>query len=286
MREPTLNRVERGTIAYWTDAALHDELGVVVAFSERTGGASQSPYDSLNLGAHVGDAACSVDENRIRLLESIGIGDLRQALTTCEQVHGALIHDVGPAERGAGAFASSTTMQANERANSALLPSISGCDALVTSETGIPLLLFFADCVPVVLVAPGPTVAVVHAGWRGALGDLPGLAVCHLVSSYGVEASSVRAYIGPHIGACHYEVSAEILSLFTASFGNLARAESGGLDLGAVVTSSLIRSGVDSCCIAALGTCTAESTECFYSYRAEGGLTGRHGALACILPQS
>jgi len=73
------------------------------------------------------------------------------------------------------------------------------------------------------------------------------------------------------------------MSQFVNSFGTFARAESGGLDLDAVVTASLDRAGVTPCNIARLGSCTAETTDRFYSYRAEGGNTGRHSALACIL---
>jgi copper oxidase (laccase) domain-containing protein len=147
----------------------------------------------------------------------------------------------------------------------------------------VPLALCFADCVPVILVAPGPVVAVVHAGWRGALASLPGQAVARVVVEAGCESSQVRAYIGAHIGHCHYQVSAEIMSQFTNAFGTVARARTGGLDLDAVVTASLTSAGVDSCNIARLGICTAEATDRFFSYRASGGVTGRHAALACIL---
>lgn len=75
------------------------------------------------------------------------------------------------------------------------------------------------------------------------------------------------------------------MSHFVNAFGTVARADSGGLDLGAVVNASLVDSGVDSCNITALGICTAEATDRYFSYRAEGGRTGRHGALACILPR-
>jgi copper oxidase (laccase) domain-containing protein len=73
------------------------------------------------------------------------------------------------------------------------------------------------------------------------------------------------------------------MSQFVNTFDTVARAESGGLDLGAAVTVSLRSAGVDPCNIAGLGVCTAETTDRFFSYRAEAGLTGRHGALACIL---
>jgi copper oxidase (laccase) domain-containing protein len=123
----------------------------------------------------------------------------------------------------------------------------------------------------------------VHAGWRGALVGIAGKAARELASEAECDTDLLRAYIGPHIGACHYEVGSEIMSQFVNVFGTFARADSGGLDLGSVVAVSLIDAGVDPCNIASLGECTAETTDRFYSYRAEAGLTGRHGALACVL---
>jgi copper oxidase (laccase) domain-containing protein len=93
----------------------------------------------------------------------------------------------------------------------------------------------------------------------------------------------VMVYIGAHICARHYTVDETLLSQFVNTFGTFARADSGGLDLDAVVSASLISAGVARCNIARLGTCTAEATDRFFSYRAEGGVTGRHAALACIL---
>lgn len=266
---PSLGRSRQGDICYWTDERQRTR-GVTLAFSERTGGASKLPYASLNLAAHVGDDPASVDENRRRFLEALGLGHLAQRLVTAEQVHGEQVRLIRPADAGSGA-----------RAASGAEP-VAATDALITDEHDIPLMLLFADCVPVILVAPGPVVAVVHAGWRGALAGLPGIAVSRLAAQAGCDPARISAYVGAHIGACHYEVGYEILSQFVNRFGTVARAESGGLDLGAVVTRNLTDAGVPSCSIALLGMCTADQTDRFFSYRAEGGLTGRHAALVCI----
>jgi hypothetical protein len=269
--QPTLERVETQGVAFWTDPTLRLR-GVVVAFTERGGGVSAPPFAGLNLAAHVADEPGAVDENRMRALSAVGLEHLRQMLVTAEQVHGAQVADVGSADAGRGAFADGGAR------------SVEGVDALVTTETGVPLMLCFADCVPIVLVSPGPGVAVVHAGWRGALAGIAGTSTLALAASSGVPPGRISAYIGPHIGACHYQVSEEIMSHFVNTFGTVARAGSGGLDLGSVVAASLISAGVDPCNIACLGECTAETTDRFFSHRAEAGLTGRHGALACILP--
>jgi len=265
----TLTLVEAGGIRVWTDAALAAD-GVVIAFSERSGGASSGAFASLNLAAHVGDDPARVDENRTRLLSACGLDALASRLVTAEQVHGERVAFVADAHAGAGAFASGGR------------PPIGAADALVTAERDVPLLLCFADCVPVIVAAPGPVVGVAHAGWRGALAGIPGSTVRAVAEQASCEPCEVVAYVGAHIGACHYQVADDLLSQFVNTFGTLARAESGGLDLGRVVAASLTHAGVDPCRIASLGTCTAETTDRFYSHRAEAGLTGRHGALVCI----
>lgn len=271
----SLERVEREGVATRTDVRLRVEHGIVVAFSERGGGRSRRSYASLNLAAGVGDDPGAVDDNRARFLETLGIEGDRERLTTAEQVHGTAVREVRGAGAGMGAFA---------RAGEA--PPVPVTDALFTLQTDTPLLLCFADCVPVVLVAtrPARAVAVVHAGWRGALGRLPGKAAARLASAAGCMPADLVAYIGPHIGPCHYEVDETLMSQFVNAFGSIAAAQ-GRLDLGAVVSASLNEVGVPLTSVVRAGICTAERTDAFYSYRAEG-LTGRHGALVCILGAS
>lgn len=270
---PTLTRHECDGIGWWTDDPLA-ESGARIVFSERTGGKSFAPYDSLNLAGHVEDDPGAVDGNRTLLLDVLGLGGFEGRLTTAEQIHGIEVASIDESGAGSGA-----------RVTSGRGP-VAGADSLVTSVAGIPLMLLFADCVPVILVAPGPVVAVAHAGWRGALGRIAGLTVEMMRDLHGVDPGGINAYIGPHIGACHYEVGDDVLSRFVREFGTVATVAQGRLDLRAVVSASLTDAGVDSCRIAALGVCTAERTDRFFSYRAEGGRTGRHGALACIVPSS
>jgi YfiH family protein len=258
----------------WTDDALRLSTGVVIGFSERSGGVSEPPFQSLNLASHVGDDPRAVDDNRRRLLDALDLGEYRERLTMAEQVHGSHIALVEGDGAGSGAFAESG------------IGPLARTDAVITLDVGVPLALCFADCVPIILVAPGPAIAVVHAGWRGALSSLVGSTADRLAKLAECEVSAVSAYIGPHIRDCHYQVSPEIMSQFVNTFGTFARASSGGLDLEAVVSASLDRAGVAPCNIARLGSCTAETTDRFFSYRAEGGETGRHAAVACIIPQS
>lgn len=255
-------------VAVWIDPDLA-KAGVLVAFSERVGGSSASPYDALNLAAHVGDEQQAVDKNRDALFDALGIPALRQRLVTAEQVHGERIYEVLAHDAGAGAYTRGR-------------PPVAGTDALMTGVPGIPLLLLYADCVPVVLVAPPPNAAVcvVHAGWRGALAGLAGRAAKSLGKLSGRPMSELSAYLGAHIGACCYEVSEDLLSHFRNAFDTIGAVD-GGLDLAAAVRQSLTQAGLCETGIAELGVCTRDHTDRFFSYRA-APITGRHGALAVI----
>lgn len=273
---PTLEPVSLDGVTVLADVALRSTHGILVAFTQRIGGRSRPPYATLNLASHVGDEAACVDDNRATLLESLGIEPLRSRLTMAEQVHGLHIREVAGASVGMGAFA---------RAGEA--PQLPETDAVITAETDTPLLLCFADCVPVVLVATAPVraVAVVHAGWRGALGRLPGSAALRLAHRAGCEPADLLAYVGPRIGPCHYPVGEDLRERFVSQFGNTAdtiAVARDQIDLGAVVSQTLSEVGLTSENVLVTDICTAESTDLYFSYRAEG-TTGRHGALAVVL---
>lgn len=264
-----LERVSDAGIVWHTDRHLA-RTGVFVAFTERGGGASRRPYASLNLAGHVGDDPRRVDENRSRLLCALGLGHAWERLTCAEQVHGAVAVTVRDAEAGAGAFAGGVR------------PPVPGADALLTSVPDVPLMLCFADCVPVVLVAPPPrpSVAVVHAGWRGAAAGLPASAASRLAEEAGRPCSDLLAYIGPSICPRHYEVGPDVLSRFGERFATIAEAGS-RLDLAATVSAGLSEAGIPQESVCSMHACTVEHVDRFYSYRAEG-VTGRHGALVAI----
>jgi YfiH family protein len=271
-----LEPVTKDGVTVLTDEELRSSYGILVAFTQRTGGRSRAPYSSLDLASHVGDDAACVDDNRSTLFESLGIEPLRSRLTMAEQVHGLTVREVAGASAGMGAFA---------RAGEA--PSLPATDALVTAEPDTPVLLLFADCVSVVIVATEPVraVAVVHAGWRGALGRLPAAAAQRLARCAGCETRDLIAYIGPRIGPCHYQVGADVMSRFVSQFGDTADTIAPAqdrLDLGAVVLETLSEVGLPRDQVFVADVCTAETTEAYFSYRAEG-VTGRHGALAAVL---
>ncbi len=256
-----------GPLDLLVDMRLFDACGVRIAFSSRAGGTSAAPFSSLNLSEKVGDDLRAVAANRRVLLAALGAADLEERLVVPDQVHGADIAVV----RGADS-AELARAQAEAR---------SGRDAIVCTCADVPVLLCFADCVPVVLVAPTGVFAVAHAGWRGALAGIPGATLCTLARESGCAPEECNAYIGPHIGACCYETSPEILARFTGKYGSACDAGARHLDLSAAVAASLRAAGADAARIVDAGICTSCNSDDYYSYRAHGGTTGRHGAYAC-----
>ena len=173
---------------------LHDAFGIAAGFSTRLGGVSAPPFETLNVGMHVGDRSEDVLENRSRLARAIG---LSPGYGFANQVHSAAISEVGLSDCGRGAHCTETAIAAT--------------DGLMTRARGVPLALTFADCVPIILFAPlVPAIAVVHAGWRGTAASIAASSVALLSSTYGVDRSSIYAVIGPAIGPCCYEVTAEV----------------------------------------------------------------------------
>lgn len=259
---PQLVRREIDGVAVWIDPGL-GSLGVTVGFSERTGGVSSGPYRSLNVAGHVGDDEVAVSENRRRLLAALGL-DRETPMVVPHQVHGVDIVDV--------TFdGTSDDLEA---------------DGLFASTLGPFLLLCFADCVPIVLAGPGPCVAVLHAGWRGVIGGIAGDGVRRLVERTGGSPDSINAYIGPHIGVESFRVDPALAARFVSSFGEDSVVEVASdrprVDLASAARTDLIGAGVDPERIVSLGVDTAAQVDRFFSYRAEGGRTGRHGAFAHI----
>ncbi len=241
--------------------------GVALAFTERTGGVSAGPYESLNLGSSCGDDEAAVTENRRRALAALGAADLADRLVCPRQVHGTHVVSV--------------RSHAAEGLEAARAEALAGADAVVCTAPDVPVLLCFADCVPVALTCPGGF-ALAHSGWRGTLARISGRAARTLAREAGCPVGELRAYVGPHIGGPDYEVSEDLLARFVEAFGPEVALEGNRLDLGRAVVAALVEAGVDEARIEVAGVSTASSTDRFFSYRAAGGRCGRHGALAVL----
>jgi purine-nucleoside/S-methyl-5'-thioadenosine phosphorylase / adenosine deaminase len=224
--------------------------GYDVVFTTRTGGVSEGPYASLNLGRKSGDDVGRVDENRRIACEAIGADVEKLALNY--QVHSARVVQATPGLRGGHA------------------------DGLWTDEPGVPILALSADCLPIAIaraVADERAVAVLHVGWRGLLA---GLAAS---GANAVAGGPLAAAIGPGIGPCCYEVGEDVAAPFRERFGaDVAR--NGRLDLWTSAERALRAAGVDH--VERFDRCTACEPETFFSHRRDAGRTGRQGVIASV----
>ena len=261
-----MRRLARYRVGGVTLLSSSEQTGdVALAFTERTGGVSTGPFESLNLGGACGDDGAAVAENRRRALAALGADDLLDRLVCPKQVHGS--HVVYVRENAGEALAA------------ARAEATSGADAVVCTAPDVPVLLCFADCVPVALTCPGGF-ALAHSGWRGTLARIAGIAARALAEETGCPTGELRAYVGPHIAGPDYEVSEDLLGRFVEAFGPEVALAGHRLDLERAVVAALTEVGVSEDRIEVAGVSTAGSTERFFSYRAESGRCGRHGAIA------
>ncbi len=242
--------------------------GFINGCSCRLHGESELVPGNLNLALHVGDAAEKVSANRQLFADALGVDALR--FTTCQQVHGGKIKVITEKEAGSGA----TNYD----------ESIAGVDALITEISNIPLLLFYADCVPVILADPKTgAIGIVHAGWRGTVTGIAGKTAKTMQDSFGSCAGDLLAAIGPSIGICCYEVD-DFVHQKAIGYEDCFIPSGQGkykLDLWKMNTKQLIEAGLMQENIAVAGICTCHNNELFFSYRAEQGITGRMGVCIC-----
>ncbi|MBE3574085.1 MAG: peptidoglycan editing factor PgeF [Firmicutes bacterium] len=251
--------------------------GCLALFTTRRGGVSRAPFASLNLGFHVGDRDEDVLENRRRALEWMGCG--LESLVAAVQVHGVKVAQIGSDQRGAGAFG-----------QGGALP---GHDAMVTNQCGVVLSIYTADCVPVLLWDPEhQALGVAHAGWRGTVGGVLEQTLQEMAAAFGTRSSRVVAALGPGIGPCCFRVGEETARAFRQQYPQEdARrpvcqrlADGWHVDLWEANRQALLRAGVSAEAVSVARVCTACHPEWFFSYRRDGGRTGRMGLLATIRP--
>lgn len=252
----------------WWRPAWPAPRRVQALWSPRAGGASMPPYESLNLGTHVGDVSARVAQNRDSLAKV-----LRARPVYLNQLHGTEIVDLQS-------------------------QSVDGvaADGATTSIAGVACVVLAADCLPILLCNRfGTQVAALHAGWRG----LAGLAGCGILEVFqrklmpfapagsAPSASDWIAWLGPCIGPQAFEVGAEVRSQFVEHHEEAVRAftplPQGKYlaNLPLLACQRLHRMGID----AVYGNdgspswCTVTNPSYFFSHRRDG-ITGRHAA--CI----
>lgn len=256
-------RKESNGLCYYQFESFPSDL-ISHGIFTRLGGVSKKPFDSLNLSISVPDDEAAVIENRHRFYQVFNVD--RSQTVRVIQVHGAHVEKVDCSNR---------------------MNTLSNTDGVVTDTIDVPLVMAFADCVPVMLFDPVVrAVGMIHAGWRGTVSGVCQTAIKCMVDSFGSRPADIQAAIGPSIGPCCYEVGPDLVQAVSKAFQGTSGLFCPGknhrlnFDQWAANERALRRVGVEK--IERSDLCTACHVDEFYSHRAEGGQTGRFGALIMI----
>ncbi|PVE08759.1 laccase [Limnohabitans sp. Rim28] len=240
---------------------------VQAVMTNREAGASAAPWNSMNLGDHVGDVPAHVQANRDHLTHLLG-----RRPVFLKQVHG--VHSVHL---------------------SGASPDGSVADACWTQGTQVACAIMVADCLPVLLCdAKGQWVAAAHAGWRGLAGPQGQGVLETLISDLsqaGCDVSHVMAWLGPCIGPDAFEVGADVLHAFddgSAAIRSMFEAQSNGQFKANLAGLARLR-------LQALGVrhvhgndgapvwCTVSQPQLFFSHRRDSRALGQSGRMAACI---
>ncbi|MBM7614575.1 peptidoglycan editing factor PgeF [Alkaliphilus hydrothermalis] len=242
-------------------------------FSTRIGGVSPEPFNQLNLGRLTPDSPHNIIENTKRFSKAVGVNF--DDLVASDQVHKDQVKVVTAEDKGKG-FTRDMDFDS--------------IDALITNERGVPLITYFADCVPLLMVDPHQkAVGLAHAGWSGTVLKIGQKTVMKMLEEYQSRLEDIIVVIGPSIGQCCYEVSEDVVEKFNMNFTDTSTfviAKDGGkymLDLWEANRVALKEIGIQDRNIVKSRICTGCNTDLYFSHRFEKGNTGRMASIIEII---
>ena len=253
---------EKNGIWYYELDALCN-LGFRHMFTTVKNGVSFSE-NKLNFGTS-NDTKENVIENFSRALDVID-SSCKNAVRS-KQTHSDVVLYVDESFKGCGILKEHSFFEA---------------DGLITDKKDLSLVVFYADCVPIIIADINKKViGAVHSGWRGTEKNIVSKAIRKMCTEKNCNPSDMIAAVGPCIGMCHFEVSKEIYDIFIPKYNEKYSKKEDGkyfLDLGRIVCEQIKNEGVLSDNIAFLDKCTFCNEE-FYSYRREKEAAGRMAAI-------
>lgn len=245
---------------------IAENIGASHCFTTRQGGVSTGHLRSMNIGIRRGDSPENVLKNYEILGNALGFDPKNAVLT--HQTHTNIVLAVDETHKGAGLFA----------------PELPECDGLITNTPGLALVVFTADCTPILLHDPVTgAVGAVHAGWKGTAAGIAQKAVEAMTAHYGCRPENIRAAIGPNIKQCCFETDWDVPRAMLDALGRAAmphiaqKSEKYFLDLTAINAEFLRRAGVAH--IEAAPDCTRCNPDAYWSARITGNLRGSQGAI-------
>lgn len=234
-------------------------------FTTRYGGVSSGIFSSMNIAIKEGETQENVKENLRILGNALGFGLSDLVLT--RQTHTDIVRAVDRSD-----------------AISCFHRDYPECDGLVTNTPGLALMIFTADCTPLLFHDPVTgAVGAAHAGWRGTASAIGAKTVEAMVKHYGCKPEDIHAAIGPNIGQCCFQTDADVPDALRASLGTAveghirAQGDKFYVNLKEINAQILRRAGVEH--IDVSRDCTMCQSQRFWSHRVTGGLRGSQGAV-------
>ena len=235
-------------------------------FTTRRGGVSEGIFDSLNIGYNRGDSHENVKEN-YRILAA-AMGCTLEDLVLTRQTHTDIVRVARREEAG-------------KSLDNRDWPE---CDGLITNEAGVALVIFTADCTPILFHDPVTgAVGAAHAGWRGTAAGIAARTVEAMVREYGCDPSNIRAAVGPNIGFCCFETDRDVPDAMVAALGEEAKpfirpnGEKYYVNLKEINALWLRKAGVEK--IEISDACTVCQSDLYWSHRVTRGERGSQGAI-------
>ena len=257
-----ITTVKLGQLEYLTA----EGIAAPHCFTTRKGGVSSGYLSSLNLGMHRGDTLQNVEKNYHILADMLEISP--EAFVLTRQTHSDIVRKVGREDWGYYLEKDASPE----------------CDGLVTNDPGTALVIFTADCTPILLHDPVTgAVGACHAGWRGTAADIAGKTVRAMVENFGTDPKNIRAAIGPNIAQCCFETDADVPDAMIAALGDIAKehitrkGDKYYVNLKAINAQFLRRAGVRH--VELSDACTACRTDLYWSHRRMGQSRGSQGAI-------
>ncbi|HDS09128.1 MAG TPA: laccase domain-containing protein [Firmicutes bacterium] len=236
-------------------------------FTTRIGGVSSGPFRSLNFYVNGKDAPEKINRNFELLYSELGIMQFKKFAG--EQIHSSGVELITGSITGSG--------------NPVNI--IQGADGLVTGESGVSLISFFADCLPVFICDRKTGIfGTVHSGWRSTSMNIIRNAVLKMVENGGYN-TGITAVLGPTIDINNYEIGYDVIENFRSNneLHNLVHRNEGGryyADLSGTVKNQLLELGISPGNIFSVSLSTFENEELFFSYRRDGSPVGENILIA------
>lgn len=251
---------------YFRSGVLSEIKGLKHAFTTANGGLSKGRTEGMNLGFNCGDEREAVIGNY-----RLAARDLEmpfEKIIASKQTHSCNIRIVSEENAGVGVSREQD---------------MTDVDGLMTDCKSLPLVIFYADCVPVLLADKRRgAIAAVHSGWRGTVSEIAAKAAKMLCEVYGSRAEDICAAIGPSIGKCCFEVGGEVAELFDEKYRFAKANGKFTVDLQSANRDMLEGCGISAENIDVFNMCTVCSGEKLFSYRRQKSGAGRMGAFMML----